>query len=408
MTSRISLLLCMLGTAVTGHSQNLSSLLSGRDVNATFAIIGYDSTAREWGIAVATNNIYVGNSTVYIVPGVGAFATIAETEPLYASNGFQQLRDGKTIEHAIHYTIRTDGEAHCRQVAGLDAEGNSYVFTGSALKYWPGDAGHRLGKSYVVMGNQLAGGVLDSMAHAFERGEGTLAQRLLVGLLAGQAAGGQLTGKQSAALVVKGTGNEWFNQIDLRVDHSKTPFQDLKKLLDYHYGRIRLNQAINAIRVDDRERGKVLLGEAEPMLDGWNGIYGKIAMAYILLGEENRAVSTIGKAVTENPQWIENVPAFYCLYKYPGISRLKDRASFLLDDWDRAISFMVAVGKIPEAIALARGVLEKYPASSYTHYLLGKAYAQEGDIKSAKTSLEAALRLDADNAESQLLLKGLQ
>jgi uncharacterized Ntn-hydrolase superfamily protein len=377
-------------------------------MNATFAIVGYDSTAKEWGIAVATNNIYVGNSAIYIVPGQGAFATIAETEPLYATNGFDRLKTGNSVEEAILYTMQIDQEAYYRQVAGVDSAGKVYAFTGSALKNWPGIAAHRLGKGYVVMGNQLADGVLDSMAHTFENVKGTLAERLLKSLLAGQEAGGQITGKQSSALVVKGLKNAWYNQIDLRVDHSRTPFEDLRRLLDYHYGRITLNQAIFAIKAGKRERGEQLLHKAGLLLDGWNGISGKIAMAYVLLGDENKAVSVICKAVAENPQWIENVPAFYCLYKHPQVSSLKAENTFSLKDMHAAIGFMIEVNKNSEAIALARNVLEKYPNSSFTHYLLGRSYLKAGDKASAISSLEAALRLDEDNAEAAGLLKGLQ
>jgi hypothetical protein len=79
-------------------SQNLPSLLTGRNINATFSITAYDSSVKEWGIAVATNNIYVGNSTVYVQAGPGAFSVIAETEPAYAINVFEQLKQGKSIE----------------------------------------------------------------------------------------------------------------------------------------------------------------------------------------------------------------------------------------------------------------------------------------------------------------------
>ncbi len=68
--------------------QNLPSLLTGKDINATFSVVAYDSAAQEWGIAVVTNNIYVGNSTVYIQPGLGAFSVIAENDPAYAHKGF--------------------------------------------------------------------------------------------------------------------------------------------------------------------------------------------------------------------------------------------------------------------------------------------------------------------------------
>jgi len=225
-------LFCVLGLSVYSRAQNLPSLILNRNINSTFSIIAFDPQTQEWGIAVATNNIYVGNSTCYIQPGVGAFSVIAETEPMYAYNGFEQLKENKTIEQAIQFTRLKDTLADYRQVSGIDAKGNVYAFTGSSLKYWKGKSTHLIGKHYVVMGNQLAPNVLHDMASAFEHTEGTLAVRLLKALAAGEKAGGQISGKQSAALLVKGSHNEWFNQIDLRVDHSRDPFADLQKLLN--------------------------------------------------------------------------------------------------------------------------------------------------------------------------------
>jgi len=80
---------------------------------------------------VATNNIYVGNSTVYIQAGLGAFSVIAETEPAYALNGFEALKAGKSIRGAIEQTVEKDSEAYSRQVSGVDAHGYCFAFTGS-------------------------------------------------------------------------------------------------------------------------------------------------------------------------------------------------------------------------------------------------------------------------------------
>ncbi|MEO6455932.1 MAG: DUF1028 domain-containing protein [Ginsengibacter sp.] len=383
----------------------MPSLLLNKNINSTFSILAYDESNKEWGIAVATNNIYVGNSTIYIQPGLGAFSVIAETDPSYADNGFQQLKKGRSIRQAIEFTRLTDTESYNRQVSGIDAKGNVYAFTGAALKYWQGTSTHRLGKNFVVMGNQLADSVLIKMADTYNSSTGTLAERLLKSLIAGQNAGGQITGKQSAALVVKGKNNEWYNQIDLRVDNSKSPFDDLQKLLNYHYGRIRLNQSLYAIKMMNKNRGEDLLHQAEKMLDGWNGIYSKIAMAYLLLGDEQKAVLIIQKALAENPQWKENVPAFYCLYNHSEISKLMNEDSFTVKNWSAAIGLMLEINRNDDAIDLANKVLKKYPSSSFVYYLLGKAYSQSGNKKLAKSNATIAVKLDADNAEAKALLK---
>jgi uncharacterized Ntn-hydrolase superfamily protein len=408
MQNRITLLFFYLLSSTSVFSQNLPSLLLDRNIQSTFSITAYDKSTKEWGIAVATNNIYVGNATVYIQPGLGAFSVIAETEPVYAANGFQQLVTGKSIEEAIEYTRKTDQEALYRQVAGIDGTGNCYAFTGAALKYWNGMAGHRIGANYIVMGNQLADSVLASMATTFEHTTGTLAERLLKSLVAGQQAGGQINGKQSAALAVKGANNEWFNQIDLRVDHSKTPFEDLQKLLNYHYGRIRLNQALYAIDKGNINRGEDLLQQATTMVEGWNGMYGKIAKAHILLGNEAKAVAIIQKALLENPQWKENLPAFYCLSNHRTIQQLLKPDSFSVKDWNSAIAFLTGINRAGQGIELANKVLKKHPESSYTWYLLGKAYKQEGKVDLAREAIGKAVQLDGANEEARVLLQDLR
>jgi len=211
------------------QSQNLPSLLYNKNINSTFSIVAYDADKQEWGVAVGTNNICVGSSTIYIEPGVGAFSVIAETEPKYALNGLEKLKKGTNIKDAIEQTRNNDEESHFRQVSGIDGKGNVYAFTGESLKYWNGNAASQFGENYIVMGNQLADDVLSKMASAYENAKGTLAERLLKSLVAGQNAGGQISGKQSAAIAVKGAHNEWYNQIDLRVDNSKSPLKDYRK-----------------------------------------------------------------------------------------------------------------------------------------------------------------------------------
>ena len=226
------------------YSQNLPSLLKDKNINATFSILAFDEDGQEWGIAVATNNIYVGNSTIYIEPGEGTISVLAETEPRYGIVGLEKLKQGKSIEDVILEIAEDDKGANYRQISGMDKHGNVYAFTGKSLKFWNGRASQILGRNYVVIGNQLSDSVLSTMSKTFEASKGTLAQRLLKSLAAGQDSGGQISGKQSAAVVVKGIDNEWYNQIDLRVDHSKSPIKDLKLLMDFHYGRIRLNQSL--------------------------------------------------------------------------------------------------------------------------------------------------------------------
>jgi uncharacterized Ntn-hydrolase superfamily protein len=401
---KITTLILLLLTALATFGQNLPALLTERNIYSTFSIVAYDEKAKEWGIAVATHNIYVGNSTIYIQPGVGAFSVIAETEPRYAVEGFEKLKKGKSIKEAIGEVRDHDNESNYRQVSGIDSVGNVFAFTGQSLKYWQGTASEILGRNYVVMGNQLGEGVLSSMSKTFERTEGPLAERLLASLVAGQNAGGQISGKQSAAIVVKGTNNTWYNQIDLRVDNSANPIEELQTLMHYHYGRIRLNQSLYAIRMGDIKLSKIRLEEAESMLNGWNGIYPKIAQANIALGNEDESIKWIKRGLSENPEWAVYVPAFYCLHHHPEMKSIIKPESFTIKDWESAMIMLSNLGRELEAIELAESLIDKKMGSSYLSFLLGRSYFNEKQKDKAIKHLEQALTLDKDNVEAEELL----
>ncbi|UII79552.1 DUF1028 domain-containing protein [Flagellimonas sp. CMM7] len=405
---KILLSIILLISAFATYGQNLPSLLTEKNINSTFSILAYDENAEEWGIAVATNNIYVGNSTIYIEPEVGAFSVIAETEPKYGVNGLEKLKEGKSIEQAIVETKDEDDEAYYRQISGIDAKGNVFAFTGKSLKYWNGKAAQILGKNYVVIGNQLADEVLNEMSKSFESSEGTLAERLLKSLIAGQNAGGQISGKQSAAVVVKGSNNEWYNQIDLRVDNSKEPIKELKTLMDYHYGRIRLNQALFAYREGNSERAKQKLTEAESMLNGWTGMYSKIAGANIAMGNEAEAINWIKKGLTENPNWSVNIPAFYFLRNNPEMKSRIQPDSFSVTDWESAMGMLSNLGQELEVIREIKGLFKKNIESSYLNFLLGRSYFYEKEQEKAIKHLEIALEMDSENIEAENLLNKIR
>ncbi|TMM57974.1 DUF1028 domain-containing protein [Maribacter algarum] len=398
----------LLFTTVFAYAQNLPSLLTEKNINSTFSILAYDENTQEWGIAVATNNIYVGNSTIYIEPGVGAFSVIAETEPGYAIAGFEKLKEGKTIKQAITEVKDNDDQSNYRQISGMDAKGNIFAFTGKSLKYWKGNASEILGENYVVIGNQLADDVLQEMCKTFENSKGTLAQRLLKSLVAGQNTGGQISGKQSAAVVVKGTNNDWYNQIDLRVDNSKEPIKELQILMDYHYGRIRLNQSLYAIREGNSIRAKQKLTEAEAMLDGWTGMYSKIAGANVIIGNEDAAVQWIKKGLSENPNWSVNLPAFYFLHKHPEMKSIIKPSSFSITDWESALGMFSNLGRELELINLAKNLIGQNVESSYLNYLLGRSYFFEKEQDKAIVHLEKALKMDGENIEAEILLKRIK
>jgi len=200
----------------------------------TFSIVGFDPNTKELGIAVQSKFLGVGAVVPWAKAGVGVVATQSYANTSYGPNGLELMAAGKTANEALELLLENDSERELRQVGIVDATGNAATFTGSECYDW---AGGITGKYFAAQGNILVNEetVLE-MGRVFEQTEGTLAERLLAALDAGQAAGGDSRGMQSAAiLVVKENGGYGgFNDryIDLRVEDHQNPISELIRI--YH------------------------------------------------------------------------------------------------------------------------------------------------------------------------------
>jgi uncharacterized Ntn-hydrolase superfamily protein len=194
----------------------------------TFSIVGFDRANGDLGIAVASKFPAVGVVVPWAEAGVGAVATQAWARTSYGPEGLSNMRGdaGLPAPEALEHLIRADDGRDQRQVGMVDAAGRAATFTGTACMDW---AGGRTGDGYAAQGNILAGpGVVDAMARAYEGADGDLVDRLLAAILAGDGAGGDRRGKQSAALLVvrAAGGYEGYTDryVDLRVDdHPEAP-----------------------------------------------------------------------------------------------------------------------------------------------------------------------------------------
>ena len=203
---------------------------------ATFSIVGYDAETGALGIAVQSKFFAVGSVVPWAAAGVGAIATQSWANTTFGPNGLKLLKSGLSAEQTLERLIAADSGRATRQVGIVDAKGNVANYTGDACNAW---AGAVSGKHYTAQGNILAGAeVVKAMGTAFEETEGELADRLMAALFAGQAAGGDTRGQQSAALLVvqEGSGYGGFNDryIDLRVDDAEKPIEALQRLLEIH------------------------------------------------------------------------------------------------------------------------------------------------------------------------------
>ena len=200
----------------------------------TFSIAAYDAEAGEWGIAVASRVLAVG----YIVPwakaGVGAVATQAFANLDYGIEGLSLLEEGLSAGEVLERLREKDEDRERRQVAVIDAAGNVATFTGADTLPW---SGHVVGDGYSVQGNILAGeDVIKEMERAYLAAVGPLARRLVAALKAGEAAGGDKRGKESAALLVVRAGGGYQGKtdrlVDIRVDDHPQPVAELERIYE--------------------------------------------------------------------------------------------------------------------------------------------------------------------------------
>ncbi len=203
---------------------------------ATFSIVACDTAEGEWGVAVASRFLAVGSVVPWARAGVGAIATQAVANTHFGPLGLESLEKGLSAAQVLDLLIDGDPQRATRQVGVVDAHGASATFTGERCESW---AGGLRGPGFAIQGNILAGpDVADAMAKAFQIAEGSLSERLLAALAAGDEAGGDRRGKQSAALLVvkaKGGyqgGNDRY--VDLRVDDSESPIAELARLYSLH------------------------------------------------------------------------------------------------------------------------------------------------------------------------------
>jgi len=223
----------------------LASRMPQRPVH-TFSIVAIDKRTGDMGVAVQSHWFSVGSIVTWAEAGVGAVATQSFVEPSYGPLGLELMKAGKTAGEALAALLKADRNEDVRQVAMVDARGRVAAHTGTNCI---AEAGNFIGDGYSCQANMmLRATVWPAMAKAFEAAGGELVDRLLASLEAAQKEGGDIRGKQSAAVVVvraKGSGFWWKDRIyDLRVEDSPDPIPELKRL-------VRLNKAYNRMNRGD-------------------------------------------------------------------------------------------------------------------------------------------------------------
>ena len=241
---------------------------TGDHLAHTFSIVARDTATGEMAVGVQSHWFAVGTSVSWGQSGVGVVATQSFINPAYGPNGLQLMSEGQTAEEALQVLVAADRGRDYRQIAFLDVHGNVSAYTGDKCI---SSASHVIGDNYSVQANMMLNDdVIPAMSRAFtENSDLPLPERILKALLAAQSVGGDIRGKQSAALVVVGpdlTEEGWADKtIDLRVDDHKQPLKELDRLLRIHRAYDHMNRGDLAVEHHDMDVALKEYGAAEEM-----------------------------------------------------------------------------------------------------------------------------------------------
>lgn len=295
----------------------------GDDLVATFSIVGYDPDTGAMGVAVQSRYFAVGAVVPWGEADVGVVATQANVNVGYGPRGVALLREGLSADQVLEKLRAEDTfpGKEGRQVAIVDAKGGIAVYTGPEANFW---AGHKKGTHYSAQGNILTGpDVVDAMASAYEKTTGSLAEKLLSALEAGQEAGGDSRGQQSAALLVvqKGAGRNTNNDVAVRlhVDDHATPIQELRRLLHIQLAMQAMQTSRRLMRED---KTKEALAEAKRATELWSDASDPFLnfglMAYSA-GDRSAALAALRKASELNPQFRGQLESTLKWTGHPGL-----------------------------------------------------------------------------------------
>jgi uncharacterized Ntn-hydrolase superfamily protein len=235
---------------------------------ATYSIVARDSATGEIGVAVQSHWFSVGSLVTWAEAGVGAVATQSFVDPRYGPLGLELMRLGRSGPEALRALVSSDADSAVRQVAMIDARGRVAAFTGArAIRA----AGHQTGAQYSVQANLMEKpSVWPAMARAYETTKGNLAERLLAALEAAEREGGDIRGRQSAAIVVVGptnTGRPWMDRrFDLRVEDHPAPVAELRRLVTLARVYQKLNEGDEWVTRNDFPRAVEAYGSATSLL----------------------------------------------------------------------------------------------------------------------------------------------
>ncbi|HEX2080323.1 MAG TPA: DUF1028 domain-containing protein [Longimicrobium sp.] len=300
------------GLAALAHSAADAQTLSRVRPVATYSIVARDSATGQLGVAVQSHWFSVGPIVPWAEAGVGAVATQSFVDPRYGPLGLELMRLGRSAPEALRALVSSDADSAVRQVAMVDAQGRVEAWTGGRAV---AAAGHRVGRGYSVQANLMdRPTVWPAMARAYETAQGDLAERLLAALEAAEREGGDIRGRQSAAIVVvaaEGTGRPWVDRIvDLRVEDHPDPVAELRRLVTLARAYRKLNEGDEWVTRGDLPRAVEAYGAAlaivpDAATNGEAAFWTGISLAGA--GQVEQAIPYLRRAYAVHPRWAELV-----------------------------------------------------------------------------------------------------
>lgn len=272
--------------------------------HGTYSIVARDATTGELGAAVQSHWFSVGGIVPWARAGVGAVATQAIAEPAYGPDLLELLAAGAAANDALERRVAVDAQSAVRQVAVVDAAGRVAAHTGHGCIP---HAGHRSGAGFCCQANIMATAtVWDAMAEAFPSAAGALAERMLAALDAADAQGGDVRGRQSAALVVApAAGEHWRRSVELRVEDHAEPLGELRRLLVLHRA-YELAERADALTGEGRfAQAAPLYEQASALAPGSDELLFWSALAAAQAGDLASARSRFERAARESAGWAE-------------------------------------------------------------------------------------------------------
>jgi uncharacterized Ntn-hydrolase superfamily protein len=273
----------------------------------TYSIVARDAETGEMGVAVQSHWFSVGSIVTWAVAGVGAVATQSFVDPAYGPRGLELMKSGLTAEQALAALVEVDAGRDVRQVAFVDTAGRVAAHTGAKCIE---SAGHYVGKGYSVQANMMLNDeVVPAMSKAYETAEGSLADRLMAALRAAQQVGGDIRGKQSAAILIvkaESTGRSWADRVlELRIEDHPTPIAELERLLKVHRAYEHMNAGDVAVEHEDLERAMAEYGTAAELLPENVEVQYWAAVTLATSGKLDQALPIFRSVFATDANWIE-------------------------------------------------------------------------------------------------------